>query len=313
MVRHVTKISDLTPEEFLEVIKLGIEMKKDPAKYSECLKGKTCLSMFSKPSLRTHVSLEVAMTRLGGHTIYYALDASAPLGKKETIEDTAKVISRMVDVCTARVQSKSMIKGLADNSSIPIINALDDWAHPLQMCADFITIYEKFGTFKGLKMAFYGDSLNNVTYDIMRACAMLGMECTVACPDDVRYKPCQEVIDEVAEINAKTGGKCRICHDPREAAKGQDIVYCDSWFSYGIPESEKEERLRVLGPFTVTEELMGLTSERSVFMNCLPAMRGCEETAEVIDGPKSIVFDEAENRVWSSMALICWLLDPKRK
>lgn len=313
MVRHVRKISDLTPEEFMEVIVLGVDMKKNPSKYADSMKGKTCLSMFSKPSLRTHVSLEVAMTRMGGHTIYYALGADAPLGVKETIEDTAKVISRMVDVVTARVQTKEMINGLADNSTVPVINALDNWAHPLQMCADFITIYEKFGTFKGLKMAFYGDSLNNVTYDIMRACAMLGMECTVACPDDIKYKPCEEVIKEVEEINAKTGGKLRICHDPVEAAKGQDIVYCDSWFSYGIPLDQKEERVRVLGPFTVTKELMDLTSERSVFMNCLPAMRGYEETAEVIDGPKSIIFDEAENRVWSSMALIHWLLDPKRK
>lgn len=309
MPLHIRKVSDLTTDQLLAIIKLAGEMKARPAEYRKRLKGRTALCLFAKPSLRTRVSLETAMTKLGGHAINYQLDHSAPLGAKESIEDTARVITRMVDVVTARIASRKEINALCDGCTIPVINALDDWAHPLQMVCDFLTIHEKFGTFEGLRFVYYGDSKNNVTYDLMRACSMLGMECTVCCPENPDFAPVEEVLEECRTINANTGGRVIIEHNPVEAAKGRDIVYTDSWMSYGIKPSEEAERVAVLGPYSVTSELMALTSERSVFMNCLPAMRGYEQTAEVVDGKKSIIFDQAENRLWTAMAVLTFVIE----
>lgn len=164
-------------------------MKNHQEKYVERCKHKTLLALFAKPSLRTRVSLETAMTKLGGHTIYYELGEKAPLGVKETVEDTAEVISRMVDICSARLPTRKMMEELAKFSSIPCLNALDDWAHPLQMVCDFVTIKEKFGSFEGLKMCYSGDCMNNVTYDLMRAAALLGVDMRVACPDNKDFIP----------------------------------------------------------------------------------------------------------------------------
>ncbi|GIQ86736.1 ornithine/putrescine carbamoyltransferase, partial [Kipferlia bialata] len=187
--RHLKTISSLSPEEFVQIIDLSIAIKTNPEKYTTALANKTLLAIFAKPSLRTRVSLETAMTKLGGHTIYYQLGAGAPLGVKETYGDTGGVISRMVDACSARVYSRNEINELSDACTIPVINALDDWGHPLQMVCDFITIKEKFGGFKTaegtpLHFMYAGDSLNNVTYDLMRACSLVGMHCHVACPDN---------------------------------------------------------------------------------------------------------------------------------
>nr|AMQ24247.1 ornithine transcarbamylase [Chilomastix cuspidata] len=306
MLRHITEISDLSKEEFLEIISLGLEMKANPAAFKDALAGKTLLALFSKPSLRTRVSLETAMTKLGGHCIYYQLGAGAPLGVKESIEDTAKCVSRFVDIMSARVQTRKMITDLAANLTIPLVNALDDWAHPLQMLADFMLIREKFGTFEGLKFVYLGDSFNNVTYDLMRSCALVGMDCAIGCPDDAQYTPPAEVIESVNELNKVSGGKLLITHNAEEAVRGRHIIYADSWFSYGIPLEEKERRVEALTPFRVTTKLMDLMEPNAIFMNCLPAMRGYEQDADVIDGPRSVVFDEAENRLWSAMACLLW-------
>lgn len=279
-------------------------MKNHQEKYVKRCENKTLLALFAKPSLRTRVSLETAMTKMGGHTIYYELGDKAPLGVKETIEDTSEVISRMVDVCSARLPTRAMMEELAKFASIPCINALDDWAHPLQMVCDFMTIKEKFGTFEGIKMCYSGDCMNNVTYDLMRAAGLLGMEMRVCCPDHVDFKPVQEVMDECAQLNAKYGGKTIVLHDSKEACKGCDIVYCDSWMSYHISKEDKIKRLAVLMPYQINAENFALTSQRSIFMNCLPAARGEEQTAEVIDGPKSVIYQEAGNRLWSAMAIL---------
>ena len=302
--RHLLKISALSKEEFIYLIDLAIAMKAHPEKFVKRCEHKTLLALFAKPSLRTRVSLETAMTKLGGHTIYYELGEKAPLGVKETIEDTSEVISRMVDVCSARLPTRAMMEELAKYASIPCLNALDDWAHPLQMVCDFVTIKEKFGTFDGLKFCYSGDCCNNVTYDLMRACAMLGMECRVNCPDVDGFKPVQEVIDECAELNKKYGGKTIICHDIKQACEGVDIVYCDSWMSYHIPKDEHDRRFNILLPTQINAKAMSYTSERSIFMNCLPAKRGEEQTAEVIDGPKSVIYQEAGNRLWSAMSVL---------
>ncbi|GKT18093.1 ornithine carbamoyltransferase, putative, partial [Aduncisulcus paluster] len=254
-VRHLLKASDLTKEEFLHVLELGKEFKADPSKHSDALKQKTLLMLFAKPSLRTRVSFETGMTMLGGHAIYYSVKDS-PLGKKETIEDTAKVLSRMVDVVMARLNLRKTMGDLAKHSTIPTINALDDFAHPCQMLADMMTIYEKRGSFDGLKMAFCGDCHNNVTYDLMRSAALLGFEMRVAGPEGEEFEPEKEVLEECAELCKVSGGKVIYTHDAVEAVKDCEFVYADSWMSYHISPEEEAERKTKFMPYQITRELL---------------------------------------------------------
>ncbi|MHA1601884.1 MAG: ornithine carbamoyltransferase [Promethearchaeota archaeon] len=308
--RNFTKVSDFTREECEAIIDYSITMKADKynPKYTEKLKNRTLLMIFAKPSLRTRVSFETGMTQLGGHAIFYSIKDS-PLGKKETIEDTARCASRFTDIIAARVFKRQDIWALSEHSDVPVINMLDDFAHPCQILCDFQTIKEKKGSFNGLKMSFYGDSNNNVTYDLMRMCALFGMNMDVACPDDPRYAPEQEVLDEVAELCKKTGAVVRVVHDAFEAAKNSDVLYADSWLSYGTPADEEKERVATFMPFQVNAKVMAVAKPDAIFMNCLPAKRGYEETAEVIDGPQSIVFDQAENRLHVQKAIMLFLLD----
>ncbi|KAJ3448148.1 ornithine carbamoyltransferase [Anaeramoeba flamelloides] len=306
-LRHVTKISDLSPKEVLHILETAKDFKKNPEKYSDYLKQKTLLMLFAKPSLRTRVSFETVMTKLNGHAIMYSITDS-PLGKKETYGDTARCLSRYVDVIMARVFSRDEIQKLSVNSSIPVINALDDFGHPCQILADLQTILEKKGSFEGLKMAYVGDCRNNVTYGLMRGCALVGMEIRVSGPSGEEFKIEQEVLDECEEICKKTGGVVKVVADPVEAVKGVDVIYNDSWMSYHIPKEEREERLKKFMPWQVNSKLMSHAKEDCIFMNCLPATRGDEVTAEIIDGPQSVVFDEAENRMWAQGSLLMWLL-----
>lgn len=308
-IRNLTKVSDFTREECEKIIDYSIKMKADKfnSKYTSKLKHRTLLMIFAKPSLRTRVSFETGMTQLGGHGIFYSIKDS-PLGIKETIEDTAKCASRYVDLIAARVFKRKDIHDLATNSDVPVINMLDDFGHPCQILCDFQTIKEKKGSFDNLKLSFFGDSYNNVTYDLMRICAIFGMKMDIACPKDPKYSPEKEVLDEIAEISKKTGSVIRVVHNAMEAAKEADILYADSWMSYGIPKEEEEERVKLFMPFQVNAEVMANAKSDAIFMNCLPAKRGYEETAEVIDGPQSIVFDQAENRLHVQKAIILFLL-----
>lgn len=308
-IRNLTKVSDFTREECEEIIDYSIKMKADKfnSKYTSKLSHKTLLMIFAKPSLRTRVSFETGMTQLGGHGIFYSIKDS-PLGIKETIQDTAKCASRYVDLIAARVFKRKDIQDLAANSDVPVINMLDDFAHPCQILCDFQTIKEKKGNFDNLKLSFFGDSYNNVTYDLMRMCAIFGMNMDVACPNDPRYSPEKEVLEEIAEISKKTGSVIRVVHDAMEAAKDADILYADSWMSYGIPKEEEDERVKLFMPFQVNAKVMANAKSEAIFMNCLPAKRGYEETAEIIDGPQSIVFDQAENRLHVQKAIILFLL-----
>ncbi len=308
-LRHLTKVSDFTRAECESIIDYAIKMKADlwNDKYTTKLKNKTLLMIFAKPSLRTRVSFETGMTQLGGHAIFYSIKDS-PLGIKETIEDTTKCASRYVDLISARVFKRKEIQDIANNSDVPVINMLDDFAHPCQIMCDFQTIKEKKGGFDNLKMSFYGDCYNNVTYDLMRMCAMFGMDMDVACPDDPSFSPEQKVIAECEEIAKNTGSKIRVIHDALEAAKDADILYADSWMSYGIPKDEEEARVKTFMPFQVNAKVMAAAKPDAIFMNCLPAKRGYEESAEVIDGPQSIVFDQAENRLHAQKAIMLFLL-----
>ncbi|MHA1329341.1 MAG: ornithine carbamoyltransferase [Promethearchaeota archaeon] len=302
------KITDFSREECEKIINKAIDLKSAPMIYRDSLKGQTMLMIFEKPSLRTRVSFETGMFQMGGQAIFYSIKDS-PLGKKETISDTAKVASRYVDIIGARVFKREDLWELAKHATVPVINLLDDFAHPCQILSDFMTIKEKLGKLNEFKMAYFGDAHNNVTYDLMRMCAMFGIEMDVACPEGKEYSPEEIVIDEVNKISEKTGARVRVIHDAIEAADGSDVIYTDSWMSYGIPFEKEEERKKVFMPFQVTSKIMTNANEGAIFMNCLPAMRGYEQTAEVIDGPQSIVFDQAENRLHAQKAILLFLLN----
>ena len=321
-LRHVTKISDLSRQEIASIMSTAMNMKSSPNDYRSVLQDKTLLMLFEKPSLRTRVSLETGMTQLGGHAIAY-MSGDSPLGLKETYEDTGAVLSRMVDAVTARVASREQIHGLAQSATIPIINALDDWAHPMQMLADCQVMMEHLGVtssqntidgLKGVSFAFTGDLNNNVTYDLMRTGVIMGMDVRVSGPDPIQnpdFAIDQAVWDEchqLAEGNPEAG-TVRQCDTAEEAVAGCQFVYADSWMSYGIKGAEREKRLQALMPYQVTSDLMKLADPTCKFMNCLPAMRGEEQTADVIDGPQSIVFDQAENRLHAQKALLVKLIN----
>ncbi|NHJ21761.1 MAG: ornithine carbamoyltransferase [Candidatus Lokiarchaeota archaeon] len=308
MVRHLLKISDLTKAEIEKIIDKSIELKNNPQKFTSALEGETLLMIFEKPSLRTRISFEVGMQQLGGHAIFYSIK-DAPLGRKENIQDTAKAASRYISLMAARLYKRHDMWDLAKYSDVPVINMLDDFAHPCQMMGDFLTIKEKIGRLERFKMSYFGDAHNNVTYDLMRICAMFGLELDVACPAGKEYTPEQIVLDEVAQISEGTGAYINILHDAYNAARDSDIVYTDSWMSYGIPVEQEEERRKIFTPFQVNSQLMETAKPDAIFMNCLPAKRGYEQTAEVIDGPKSFVFDQAENRLYSQKAIMLFLRD----
>jgi len=307
MVEHLLSLNDKSSEWVKEVIDKAIEIKKNPENYKKAMKQRTLLMIFEKASLRTRVSFETGMTQMRGHAIYYDV-ANSPLGKKETFEDTAKTASRYVDIIMARLNKFEDLKKFAENATVPVIDALSDMNHPCQILCDLQTIKEKKGTLKGLTLAYFGDCENNVTYSLMHGCAHVGMNIKVCCPEDKLFMPVQEKVDEAKEIAEKTGAKITITHDVNEAAKDADIVYTDSWMSYHIPTDKMEERKAKLMPYQVNVAVMNMAKPDAIFMNCLPAMRGMEQTAEVVDGPQSIVFDQAENRLHAQKAIMLKLL-----
>ncbi len=296
-MKHLITLKDIRKDEIDELLDIACKIKKNPEDYACSMENKTMLMFFEKPSLRTRVSFEVGMTQLGGHAIYYDI-GSSPMGKGESIEDTAKTISRYCDVVVARLFCHETIEKIAENSSIPVINALTDFSHPCQILSDLLTIREKKGEcLKGLKIAFLGDGNNNVTHSLIYGCSAVGMNLTVACPKDAM--PLEKVV----------GKGVKITNDAAEAAKDADIIYTDSWMSYHVPKGLENERIKMFEPYRVNEEIMNLAKPDAIFMNCLPARRGYEQTAGVIDGPKSVVFDQAENRVHMQKAIVLKLAD----
>mmetsp|Transcript_59209 Transcript_59209/g.138619 ORF Transcript_59209/g.138619 Transcript_59209/m.138619 type:complete len:370 (+) Transcript_59209:97-1206(+) len=313
--RHVLTMCDLSRDEVMDILRVAAAMKQSRRTYldtgfdrfSETLKGYSLLTLFEKPSLRTRVSLEVGMNQLGGQAIFYSI-ADSPLGVKESIQDTGKVLSRMCQGITARVMTRKALRSLAQVAEVPVVNALDDYAHPLQMLADLLTVLEYKGSFKDFTMTYMGDLENNVTYDLMRTAALMGYNLNLAGQGDIE----KSVWEEVNTLAKASGSKVKVCASAAEAMTGVDCVYTDSWMSYGIPKEEEEARMKLFMPYQVTTDLMKLAKPDCIFMNCLPAARGMEQTAEVMDGPQSVVFDQAENRLHAMKALAVFLMAPKR-
>ena len=307
--RHLLRLPDLGPETVRQILQLGHTVKKSPQQFADALKQKTLLMIFAKPSLRTRVSFETGMTQLGGHAIYYDI-ANSPMGGagKETIADSAAASTRMVDLVMARLFEHAQILEFAGSSRVPVINGLTNYTHPCQILADLLTIEEKKGELAGRTLAYCGDSNNNVTHSLLFGCAMTGVNIRVASPPGADYEPLPEVLALATEYASKSGSTVQVTHDAVEAVRGADVVYTDSWMSYHIPKDQRESRLRTFMPYQVTSDLMKHAKPDAVFMNCLPAMRGEEQTAEVVDGPQSIVFDQAENRLHAQKAAMLVLM-----
>lgn len=305
---HLLTLEDWGAKQIAQTLELGQAIKKEPERFNNTLQQKTLLMIFEKPSLRTRLSFETGMTQMGGHAIYYDASTSPMAAGKESLHDTAKTFSRYVDIVMARLFDHAHIEELARHAEVPVINALTDLAHPCQILADLITIKEKKGRLDGLKLAYLGDSNNNVTHSLLFGCSLTGMHISVGCPEGEAYAPQTAVVERARALARESGAHVEIVHDATKAADGADVVYTDSWMSYHIPKDKLEERVRLFTPYQVNSELMAQAAKDSIFMNCLPAIRGYEQTADVIDGPQSVVFDQAENRLHAQKAVILTLL-----
>ena len=301
-VRDLIADGDLTRRDLELIFQLTERVKASPGSFARALEGKQLAMIFEKPSLRTRVTFEVGMTSMGGFAVY--LDHAKPrLGERESIKDVARNLERWVHGIVARTFSHTSVEELAENASIPVINALTDAFHPCQALADLYTLGERVGRLKGLKLAFVGDG-NNVCHSLMISGAKFGVSVNVATPPG--FNPKSDIVDEAKAIGRKTGAKIHLFHDPVEAVAGAQAVYTDVWASMG-QEYAAHLRAQVFAPYRVTEELMEAAGD-ALFMHCLPAHRGQEVTDAVIDSPRSIVYDQAENRLHVQKALLLLLL-----
>ncbi len=304
MVRHFLKDTDLTPAEQAQVLDLAASMKADRYGYKPLAGPQTAAVIFDKTSTRTRFSFHAGIAELGGNPLIVN-PGEAQLGHKETISDTAKVISRMVSTIIWRTYAQAGLEEMAQHSRVPVINALSDDYHPCQILADLLTIREHKGKLAGLTMVYLGDAANNMANSYLLGGATAGMHVRIAGPDS--YLPADSVIAEAQQRATETGGSILVTIDPDQALVGADVVITDTWVSMG-QEDEKEARAQVFKPYTVTSEAMNKAADGAIFLHCLPAYRGYEVTAEVIDGPASVVFDEAENRLHAQKALMAFLL-----
>jgi ornithine carbamoyltransferase len=304
MTRHFLRDDDLTPAEQNEILDLAIELKKDRFAVKPLAGPQTVAVIFDKSSTRTRVSFAVGIAELGGQPLIIST-ASSQLGGKETAADTARVLERQVAAIVWRTFGQAGLEEMAAGTTVPVINGLSDDFHPCQLLADLLTIREHRGALAGLTLTFVGDGADNMVHSYLLAGATAGMHVRVACPVD--YLPKDSVVADADAIAATTGGSITIYTDPIEAVAGADVVVTDTWVSMG-KEEEKAHRLVDLASYRVDAELMSLAKPDALFLHCLPADRGYEVTADVIDGPQSVVWDEAENRLHAQKALLVWLL-----
>jgi ornithine carbamoyltransferase len=304
-VRHLVNLQDYDEWEIYDLINLALRLKEEQKKGipHPILSNKALGMIFSKASTRTRVSFEVGIYQLGGYGLFLN-SSDIQLGRGETIEDTARVLSRYLDGIMIRTYAQEDVEELAKYSAIPIINGLTDMFHPCQILADLMTIYESKGKLKGLKLAYVGDG-NNVAHSLLIGCTKVGMNISIACPTG--YEPHKNVIDWAIGNSKSSGSLVNITSQPKEAVWDADIVYTDVWTSMG-QEKESNERLKAFAPYQVNQSLFSLAKPDAIFLHCLPAHRGEEVTSEVIDGPQSLIFEEAENRLHVQKAVMVSLM-----
>lgn len=303
MERDFLSIDDVGPRELHHLLELAAKVKQSPGDHAARLAGMSVALIFEKPSTRTRVSFEVGVASLGGHPL--ALSSSElQLGRGETIEDTGRVLSRYCEAIVLRTFGQERLEALAAGATVPVVNSLSDYEHPCQILADLLTVIEKKGEPTGRTLAYLGDG-NNVAHSLLLGGAMLGMHVRVATPTG--FEPIPQVVERAGEIASETGGSIEVGNDPLPAVNGADILYTDVWASMG-QEREHAERVLVFTPFRIDAEKLSLAADDAIVMHCLPAHRGEEITDDVIDGPHSVVWDQAENRLHTQKALLLWLL-----
>jgi ornithine carbamoyltransferase len=305
-MKHLICLSQWSSEEVKEALKMAEKLKyenKNGIRHNHLLKGKALGLIFSKSSTRTRVSFEVGMYQLGGYSMFLSAN-DIQLGRGETVADTAKTLSRYIDGIMIRTYKHSDVEELAACGDIPIINGLTDSQHPCQILADLQTIKECKGTFSGIKVAYVGDG-NNVANSLLIGCAKVGMDISVATPEG--YECEADSVKLAKEAAAISGSVIKMTNSPQEAVENADVIYTDTWVSMGM-EDEKEERVKLFMPYQVNKELMQVAKTDAIFMHCLPAYRGYEVTDEIIDGPQSVVFDQAENRLHAQKAVLVKLM-----
>jgi ornithine carbamoyltransferase len=291
--------AEWSPAHTRELLAITADIKANPANYADTLRGKFLALIFEKPSLRTRVTFEVGIQSMGGHVVF--LDhTQARLGERESIADVARNLERWVQGIVARVYEQRVLDEMAATTEIPVVNALSDKFHPCQALADFFTLEEKVGNLKGLKLAYVGDG-NNVCHSLMYLAARLGVNLRIATPEN--YAPDADVTADSKRVAKETKAKIELFTDPREAVEDVQAVYTDSWTSMGF-EAEEKVRKEVFKPYQVNRKLMALAGRDSVFMHCLPAHRGYEVTNEILDGSRSVVLDQSENRMYVQKAIL---------
>ena len=305
MVRHFLKDDDVTPAEQAAILRLAHELKKSPYSQRPYDGPKTVALIFDKTSTRTRVSFSVGVADLGGAPLIIDAQTSQMAGK-ESVADTARVLERQVAAIVWRTYAQAGLDEMAANSNVPVVNSLSDDYHPCQILADLMTVQEHKGDLAGLKLAYIGDAANNMANSYLIGGALAGMHVSVAAP--AGYAPAAAIVARAAEIASTTGGSVSVHVDPAEAILNADVVTTDTWISMG-QEAEKAKRIADFTGYTIDEALMASAKTDAIFLHCLPAYRGYEVSAEVIDGPQSVIWDEAENRLHAQKALLVWLND----
>jgi len=305
MTRHFLRDDDLSPEEQAEVLALAVQMKADRWARTPLEGPQTVAVIFDKSSTRTRVSFAVGIADLGGTPLIIST-ASSQLGGKETPSDTARVLERMVAAIVWRTYGQDGLEEMAQDTTVPVVNALSDDFHPCQLLADLLTIQEKRGHLAGTTVCFSGDGRSNMAHSYLLACATAGMHIRIAAPAE--FSPRADVVADAEAIAQRTGGSVSVGTDPEALVAGADVVVTDTWVSMG-KEDEKVQRVKTFTPYQVTESLMSQAAADAIFLHCLPADRGFEVEASVIDGPQSVIWDESENRLHAQKALLAWLLE----
>lgn len=305
--RHFLTLQELTDRELNDLLALAARIKKNPARYSKALAGKSVILLFEKPSTRTRLSFEIGVHQLGAQPVVLQRE-DIQLGRGETLEDSSRVFSRMAHAVMIRTFAHETLERFAQASTIPVINGLSDLHHPCQVLADLLTLREVWRGWKNRSLAYVGDG-NNVLHSLLLGCAKMGVSLRAATP--AGFEPDEKILDAARAIFSRKNARVEVLRDPMEAVRGADAVYTDVWTSMG-QEAESERRRQAFAGYTVTEALMQEASAKAVFLHCLPAHRGEEVESAVIDGPRSRVFDQAENRLHAQKALLLFLLGRRK-